>query len=76
MMFCPGNLELGAIKAKAHRLSKDCNNQYESEFEKHRAILKEFLSAEQVYCELPFCYKDGTDIRNGIMDVVYCKNGI
>lgn len=48
---------------------------YEQENIAPKDILGELLSAEQVCCELPFCYKDGTDIWNGIMDVVYCKNG-
>lgn len=51
------------------------NGGYDQENNAPKDILGELLSAEQVYCELPFCYKDGTDIWNGIMDVVYCKNG-
>lgn len=42
-------------------------------------ILSELLLADEVYCETPFCYKDETDdgiqIWNGIMDVIYCKDG-
>jgi ATP-dependent exoDNAse (exonuclease V) beta subunit len=37
-------------------------------------ILKELLSAEEVYCELPFCFNDAKDeIWHGVMDVVYRK---
>ena len=42
-------------------------------------ILTTLLGAEEVYCELPFCYKEETGadtvIWNGIMDVVYLANG-
>lgn len=42
-------------------------------------ILNVLLSADEVYCEVPFCYKDETDgevtVWNGIMDVIYCKEG-
>lgn len=37
-------------------------------------ILTELLDAKEVMCEVPFCYKDGaagTDIWNGIIDVMY-----
>ncbi len=38
-------------------------------------ILKTLLAADEVYCEVPFCYKetsdDGDVIWNGVMDVVY-----
>ncbi|MBO4862415.1 MAG: UvrD-helicase domain-containing protein [Firmicutes bacterium] len=53
-------------------------------------ILSELLSAEEVFCELPFCYnedsgqnvetEDSADIKttvwHGIMDVVYKKDGV
>lgn len=42
-------------------------------------ILKTLLDADEVYCEVPFCYKeetpDGTVIWNGVMDVIYCSEG-
>lgn len=42
-------------------------------------ILAELLQAEECYCEVPFCYRDEeaeqATIWNGIMDVVYKKNG-
>ena len=42
-------------------------------------MLETLLSADEVYCEVPFCYSEGgSDSRivwNGIMDVVYCKDG-
>lgn len=42
-------------------------------------MLKTLLAADEVYCEVPFCYKESSDegdiIWNGIMDVVYCSGG-
>ena len=41
-------------------------------------MLKTLISADEVYCEVPFCYKDDSDglvIWNGIMDVIYSKDG-
>ena len=42
-------------------------------------LLKELLSADEVFCEVPFCYQlpgDGmTSIWNGVMDAVYKKDG-
>jgi len=43
-------------------------------------ILTTLLTADEVFCEVPFCYKDEADglptIWNGVMDVVYVENGI
>ena len=37
------------------------------------------LDAEDVRCEVPFCYREdtpkGTVIWNGIIDVMYCEGG-
>lgn len=42
-------------------------------------ILGSLLGADEVYCEVPFCYsedgEDGKIIWNGIMDVVYLSEG-
>ena len=42
-------------------------------------MLSTLLSADEVYCEVPFCYtengEDGRVVWNGIMDVVYCSVG-
>jgi ATP-dependent helicase/nuclease subunit A len=42
-------------------------------------ILGTLLGADEVYCEVPFCYsedgQDGKILWNGIMDVVYCSQG-
>ncbi len=41
-------------------------------------VLNTLLSADEVYCEVPFSYKDesdGTVIWNGVMDTIYCKDG-
>ncbi len=40
-----------------------------------RDILSELLAADEVYCELPLCCKEGDVIWHGIMDVVYRKGG-
>ena len=43
-------------------------------------MLGTLLAADEVYCEVPFCYTDkgdnGLTIWNGIMDVVYCSQGV
>lgn len=36
-------------------------------------MLAELLSADEVYCEVPFCVSVGGSVMNGIMDVVYRK---
>lgn len=36
-------------------------------------ILNELLKADEVHCELPFCYRKNDEIWHGIMDVVYKK---
>ena len=42
-------------------------------------MLKTLLDADEVYCEVPFCYSEesenGKAVWNGIMDVVYLANG-
>ncbi|MBR2808940.1 MAG: PD-(D/E)XK nuclease family protein, partial [Erysipelotrichaceae bacterium] len=38
-------------------------------------ILKELLSADEVYTEYPFCYRRGKQLINGIIDVLYNKDG-
>ena len=41
-----------------------------------QGILKELLSADEVYCELPFCFSNGKgEIWHGVMDAVYRKGG-
>lgn len=34
-------------------------------------ILPALLDADEVYCEVPFCRKNGSEIWHGIMDVIY-----
>ena len=55
------------------------NGGYDQVNDVPKDILSELLSSDEVYCETPFCYKDETDdgvqIWNGIMDVIYCKEG-
>ncbi len=41
-------------------------------------MLNTLIGADEVYCEVPFCYRDDSDglvIWNGIMDVIYSKDG-
>lgn len=42
-------------------------------------ILNTLLSADEVYCEVPYSYKentpDGVVIWNGVMDALYCEQG-
>ncbi|MBQ7525181.1 MAG: UvrD-helicase domain-containing protein [Abditibacteriota bacterium] len=38
-------------------------------------ILGELADAEEVLCEVPFCRKDGSDIHNGTVDLLYRKDG-
>ncbi len=41
-------------------------------------ILKELLSADEIYCEVPFCYaensENGKTVWSGTMDVIYSKD--
>ncbi len=52
---------------------------YPQENEVPQNLLAELLTADEVYCEVPFCYqvphKKQTVIWNGVMDVVYKKEG-
>ena len=42
-------------------------------------MLGTLLSADEVYCEVPFCYAENTEegktVWNGIMDAVYLSGG-
>lgn len=40
-------------------------------------LLFNVKDASEVYCEIPFCYKkDKTTLCDGVIDLVYCKDGI
>ncbi|WP_022761980.1 UvrD-helicase domain-containing protein [Butyrivibrio sp. AD3002] len=69
-------------KTIADRLGKMAsdiqNGGYEQTNGAPNDILGTLLSADEVYCEVPFCYKDnndGTTIWNGVMDAIYNKDG-
>jgi ATP-dependent exoDNAse (exonuclease V) beta subunit len=47
------------------------NGGFSQEGEAPQDILPVLLGADEVYCEVPFCRKSGSDIWHGIMDVVY-----
>ncbi len=52
------------------------NGGYEQDNGAPKNILGELLSAETVFCELPFCYsEDKKQIWHGVIDVVYRKDG-
>lgn len=38
-------------------------------------VVKTLCEAEEVYCEVPFCYKEEPTIWNGVIDVIYKENG-
>ena len=38
-------------------------------------LLAELRDADQTMCEVPFCYREGRELRHGIMDLIYCKAG-
>ena len=46
---------------------------YPQKNEAPQDILKELLSADEVFCELPFTWMEEQTVYNGIMDVVYRK---
>ena len=48
------------------------NGGFPQENEAPQDILRVLLHADEVYCEVPFCRKNGNEIWHGIMDVVYC----
>lgn len=47
------------------------NGGFPQENEAPQDILSVLLHADEVYCEVPFCRKNGNEIWHGIMDVVY-----
>jgi len=47
------------------------NGGFSQEGEAPQDILSVLLGANEVYCEVPFCRKSGSNIWHGIMDVVY-----
>ncbi len=52
---------------------------YEQVSDVPKDILTELLSADEVYCEVPFCLANSDEnhsITNGVMDVVYMKNDL
>ncbi|MBR2578081.1 MAG: PD-(D/E)XK nuclease family protein, partial [Erysipelotrichaceae bacterium] len=51
------------------------NGGFKQEGEVCQDILNELLNAEEVYCEAPFSYMDGNELWNGIIDVLYKKDG-
>ncbi len=52
---------------------------YEQVSDVTKDILTELLSADEVYCEVPFCLANSDEnhsITNGVMDVAYMKNDL
>ena len=51
------------------------NGGYPQESSVPQDILKELIDAEEKYSEVPFTYKEGNTIWNGIIDFIYKKDG-
>ena len=49
------------------------NGGFEQDSNKVKDLIAELKSAQEVYTELPFAYKEGNDIYNGIIDLLYKK---
>jgi len=71
--------EKDLIKALMDVADKMRSGGYEQTNGLPQDMLGTLLSADEVYCEVPFCYtdngEDGRAVWNGIMDVVYCSQG-
>lgn len=50
------------------------NGGYKQDDGKITDLVSELKKAEEVICEVPFAYKDGNDIYNGIIDLLYKKD--
>ncbi|MBR1671074.1 MAG: UvrD-helicase domain-containing protein [Butyrivibrio sp.] len=54
------------------------NGGYEQKGALPADILSVLLSADEVYCEVPFCFREDTEesiVWNGVMDVIYLQDG-
>lgn len=58
---------------KVGNTMRDCG--YAQENALPQLILQEMLDADEVYCEVPFCYKNASELWNGVMDAIYLKDG-
>ena len=75
--FAPYEKELAkALTAVAKQMR---NGGYAQKNGLPQDMLNTLLEADEVYCEVPFCYtedgEDGKIVWDGIMDVVYCSKG-
>lgn len=61
LLYNAGDEELAALRVKAHKLSKDYNDTYETEKEKRKAILRELLpnAADNCYLQGPIQFDYG-----------------
>ena len=59
--------------------SRMLNGGYPQSNDVPQDLYKVLMSADEVYCEVPFSYKDSEAgkevIVKGVMDIVYCDNG-
>ena len=39
------------------------------------ADIKTELAGAETFCEMPFCYMRGNELCNGVIDLIYRKNG-
>ena len=71
--------EKDLVKALTEVAEKMQNGGYEQTNGLPQDMLGTLLGADEVYCEVPFCYledsTEGKKLWNGIMDVVYCSGG-
>ena len=67
ILFCPGDLELRAIKRKTHNLNVDYNSTHEDETEKRAAILKEIIGefGEGGFIQGPIAFHYGRHTKIG-----------
>ena len=47
---------------------------YPQENEVPQDLLPVLQNADAVYCEVPFCLRRGSDIVNGVIDLLYCTS--
>jgi len=67
VLFCPGDLELRAMKLKAHKLNQDYNRLYEDETEQRAEILAQLLGdlGEGSFLQGPITFHYGVHTHIG-----------
>lgn len=62
------------INMLLHVLNTMQNGGFEQEGNVAKDLFAELNMASEVYCELPFCYKEADSIYDGVIDLVYFKD--